>query len=214
MTNPLGGNPPPPLNAPPPGSGAGVAPGAAAGPLRVTEIIVTPGSVLEGIFTYSSDPPASGTLIESASVAAAGTDAYGNHYLAGHATYAANFATALDAGYVAFYTGSLSAGWTFVAQLETDSGGDLILSTAGGTLTLAASGTATFSGPVTFGGDLTVYPNNIDLSMGVPTGYPYDEVTATAPSGAWYANVDGVLNALVTGVNALVAEMQNRGLIS
>jgi hypothetical protein len=170
VSNPLGGNPPVPLNAPPPGSGTGTAAGASAGPLRVTEIIITPGSVLEGIFTYSSDPPAAGTLIESASVAAAGTDESGNHYLAGHATYAAVFATALDAGYVAFYTGSLSAGWTFAAQLLTDTGGDLIMSAAGGTLTLSAAGTLTASGNVAVTGSLTVNGSADTGTSGLPNG--------------------------------------------
>jgi len=127
-----GGLIPPPVNAPAgQATPVGVQPGTASPIARVTQIVVTPGGVLEGVFTYSSNPPAAGTLIESASVATAGTDAYGNHYLAGHATYASGFAAALDAGFVAFYTGSDTGGWTFQAQLLTDSDGDLLLEANG-----------------------------------------------------------------------------------
>jgi len=174
MTYPgLGGQQPPPQNAAP---AASLVPGVTPGVppiLRVTEIIITPGSVLEGIFTYSSNPPAAGTLTESASVETAGTDAYGNHYLAGHATYAAGFATALDAGYVAFYTGSLAAGWTLTGQLETDSAGDLLLSTGGGELTLSAAGNVEITGNLTVDG----------VALGGQTG---------APDGTGFFNTQGL----------------------
>jgi hypothetical protein len=176
MTYPgLGGQQPPPQNAAP---AASLVPGVTPGVppiLRVTEIIITPGSVLEGIFTYSSNPPAAGTLTESASVETAGTDAYGNHYLAGHATYAAGFATALDAGYVAFYTGSLAAGWTLTGQLETDSAGDLLLSTGGGELILSAAGNVEISGNLTVDGTLSATlsgQTGTGLPAGSPTGGP------------------------------------------
>jgi hypothetical protein len=98
---------------------------------RVTQIVVTPGGALEGIFTYSSNPPAAGTLIESSSVATAGTDAYGNNYLAGHATYQPGFAASLSAGFVGFFTGTDLGGWTFQAEILTDSSGDLLLEANG-----------------------------------------------------------------------------------
>ncbi len=123
-----GGLIPPPINAPAgQATPVGVQPGAPSQIARVTQVIVTPGGVLQGIFTYSSNPPAAGTLIESASVAAAGTDQYGNHYLAGHASYQAGFAEALNAGFTNFYTGSLAGGWAVQAGIEIDSGGDLLL---------------------------------------------------------------------------------------
>jgi TM2 domain-containing membrane protein YozV len=99
---------------------------------RVTEIIITPGGVLEGIFTYSTNPGAAGTLIETASVAAAGTDQYGNHFVAGHASYAGNFATSLNAGFVQFYSGSLAAGWTAKGTITTNVLGDIALLAAVG----------------------------------------------------------------------------------
>lgn len=161
MTFPgLGGQQPPPQNAPPAQTPVpGITPGVPS-VLTVTEIVIVPGGQLEGIFTYSSKPPAAGTLIESASVAVAGTDAYGNHYVAGHATYASTFAAALGAGFVQFYTGSLSAGWTAGAVVETDGAKGLILS---GTAVQTpnnvlddGSGNASVAGALTLGTPLAV----------------------------------------------------------
>ena len=120
----------------------------------ITGIVIT-GSTFEGTdfiinssgeFFYSGTP-AAGNLVES-TASAAGVDGKGNNYVAGHATYAANFASSLAAGFVGFYTGSLAAGWTFAGQLSTDAGGDLIMETAGGTMILAASGAVTITGAV------------------------------------------------------------------
>ncbi len=94
---------------------------------RVTEIIITPGSVLEGIFTYSTNPGAPGTLIASSNTAAAGQDQYGNNYLAGTASYQTDFAFAMNAGFIDFYTGSLASGWTVQAGIEIDGSGDMLL---------------------------------------------------------------------------------------
>jgi hypothetical protein len=180
--------------------------------LRVTEIIVTPGSVLEGIFAYSSSPPAAGTLVESSDVVTAGTDASGNHYLAGDSTYGANFATSLNAGFVGFYTGSLSAGWTLVAQVETDAGGDLILSANGTIVMTSAKFSVDSSGNVTMGPDLNLTP-----PMGQPGQYPVSTLTVTTPGGAnaaWYADVASQLNALINMTNQIFAEMAGRGMFS
>ncbi|HMD22667.1 MAG TPA: hypothetical protein VKH61_01115 [Streptosporangiaceae bacterium] len=88
------------------------------------------------LFLYSG-PPAAGNLLVSVT-AAAGADSFGNNYVAGIATYGAGFAASLNAGFVAFYTGSLAGGWTQGATIETDSGGDLILF-APGTVDLTGS---------------------------------------------------------------------------
>jgi hypothetical protein len=98
---------------------------------RVTEVIITPGGALEGIFTYSSNPGAFGTLIASSNTVAAGTDQYGNNYLAGTASYQSGFATSSSAGFVSFFTGSVTTGWTFQAEILIDSSGDLLLSANG-----------------------------------------------------------------------------------
>jgi len=119
----------------------------------ITGIVIT-GSTFEGTdfiidsageFFYSGTP-AAGNLVESVA-SAAGVDSFGNNYIGGHATYAA-FAASLSGGFMAFYTGSLAAGWAFQSQIETDSSGDLILSTASGTLILSAAGAVTITGAV------------------------------------------------------------------
>lgn len=145
---------------------------------RVTEVIVTPGGVLQGIFTYSSNPPAAGTLIETASVVAAGTDQFGNHFLAGHASYGAPFAANLGGGFITLYTGSLAAGWTATATIETDVGGDLLLATSGaGSIQLAAN--VVLSGTFTdLGGNNTGSGNN-----GGNTGGPSGTVNAFPAAG-------------------------------
>jgi hypothetical protein len=96
-----------------------------------------------GAFFYSSTP-AAGNLIASIAPAA-GTDASGNNYLAGSASYAATFATALNAGFVAFYGGSLAGGWTALSSVSGDVAGNLQVN-AGGQLQLVGSGGVTVNG--------------------------------------------------------------------
>jgi hypothetical protein len=136
--------------------------------LYIGEIVITPETPLEGIFTYSTNPGAAGTLIETASVATAGTDSYGNHYLTGHSSYSAFFATSLNAGFISFYTGSLSAGWTFVGELSTDATGDMFLETANGVLELSAAGNVSISGNLTVTG--TFSASGDTGSSGLPNG--------------------------------------------
>lgn len=85
--------------------------------------------VIEGsngyLLVYSGSPEA-GNLI--ASIAGeAFTDAYGNNVLQGVGSYQASFASALNAGSVEFYTGSLSGGWSLAGEIETDSEQDMLL---------------------------------------------------------------------------------------
>lgn len=112
-------------------------------------------------FSYSGTP-AAGNLVQTSGITTAGIEGFGNHYLAGDTTYGATFAASLDGGFVQFYTGSLSGGWTAGAQIETDSGQDLVL-TAGG------SGSVELDSPVVFGagGD-----TGSGLPAGTPTGGP------------------------------------------
>jgi hypothetical protein len=142
----------------------------------ITGIVIT-GSTFEGTdfiinssgeFFYSGTP-AAGNLVES-TASAAGVDGEGNNYVAGHATYAANFASSLAAGFVGFYTGSLAAGWAFAAQLSTDAGGDLIMETAGGTMILAASGAVTSLGDTSVEGTLFVGGSPDTSTNGLPNG--------------------------------------------
>jgi hypothetical protein len=183
-----GGTQPRPVNAPAAPTSTAVTPGVP--PVtRVTQIIVTPGGVLEGIFTYSTNPPAAGSLIESASVATAGADAWGNNYLAGHASYSAGYATSLDAGYVAFWSGSLAGGWQQQATVQTDSDGDLLLSCNG---TIELAGNVTVSGNLTVDGDFSA---SGDTGTGLPAGTP-----TGGPNGSEFAghthDFDGHTHAL------------------
>jgi hypothetical protein len=80
MTDPFGGIPVAPLNAPPPGEVvAGLQPGSLPGIIRANIVIIFGPS--NGLFVYSGTPGA-GTLIASIA-ATAGTDPYGNKYPAG-----------------------------------------------------------------------------------------------------------------------------------
>ena len=81
---------------------------------------------------------------------AAGTDPFGNSYLAGNASYAATFATALNAGFVAFYAGSLAAGWTLESSVAGDAAGNLQVN-ATGQLQLIGTGGVTIQGSANTG---------------------------------------------------------------
>lgn len=115
-----------------------------------------------GAFFYSA-APAAGNLTASITNAA-GTDSFGNNYLAGHATYGASFATSLNSGFVSFYTGSLAGGWTQQAFVETDAGGDLLL-TANGQIVLTATTTLALSGT-----SVTINGSSSTATSGLPDG--------------------------------------------
>jgi hypothetical protein len=153
---------------------------------RVTEIIITPGGALEGIFTYSTNPGAAGTLIETASVATAGVDQYGNNFVPGHASYAGSFATALNAGFIQFYTGSLAGGWTATGSITTDSLGDIAILAAVGRSVITnnqtlddGSGNMAIAGTLTVGGSSTTGSGN---NGGVTSG-PSGTVNAFPAAG-------------------------------
>lgn len=152
--------------------------------IRVTEIVVTPGAGLEGIFTYNTNPPSAGALIESAGVETAGTDLYGNHFVTGHATYAGAFATSLNAGFIQFYTGSLAGGWSFTGSIQASSLGDiLILAATGRSVTTNNQTLDDGSGNMTVSGTLTVGGSS---STGPPVGTGFFNTTGLA-SGSYGA---------------------------
>jgi len=181
----MGGQTPPrPDQAYTPSPGAAVAPGST-NIVRANKVIVSgPG---EGVFSYNPSAGA-GNLIATAGIAQAGTDPYGNNYLQGTATYGAGFATALIGGALLFYTGSLAAGWTFVAQLETDPGGDLFLVTAGGTLTMTAAGNVSISGNLTVSGTFAASGDT-----GTPT------INSTSTNGLANGTISGTSGAASAG---------------
>lgn len=166
----LGGMPPVPLNAP---QGAaltgGVQPGQSSGIVTANKVIVFgPG---DGVFVYSGAPPAAGNLIASIAPAA-GTDPYGNHYVAGDASYSATFATALNGGQVTWYTGSLATGWSVVATATSHAvapQGLVILSAAEIALSLSGGGTAgLFLGTAVSPNIVNFTGNVVGLNTGVP----------------------------------------------
>ncbi|HEX5494525.1 MAG TPA: hypothetical protein VFX70_08150, partial [Mycobacteriales bacterium] len=130
------------------------------------------GSVFEGTdfvinaagqFFYSATP-AAGNLTESVA-RTAGTDALGNHYVAGHATYGATFAASLAAGFMVMYTGSLPGGWTQTATVETSSLGDLVLFASN---VISLAGDVSIGGTLTLGSPLPV--SGSSSSAGLPDG--------------------------------------------
>jgi hypothetical protein len=152
-----GGQQPSPFNAP---AGQATAPGVQAGVsgqiVRANKVVVSGAG--EGVFSYSG-APAAGNLVATAGLAASGTDPYGNQTLGGTATYGSGFATAMISGALLFYLGSLSGGWTFAAQLTTDTSGDLFLETNGGILELSAAGNVSISGGLTVSGTFSASGN-------------------------------------------------------
>lgn len=93
-----------------------------------------------GEFFYSGTP-AAGNLVSSVAPAA-GTDGFGNNFLAGTATYAngSGIATALAAGFVAFYSGSLAGGWSALSSVSGDGAGNLQVNAAGELQLIGSSG--------------------------------------------------------------------------
>lgn len=104
-----------------------------------------------GAFFYSGTP-AAGNLATSIT-SSSGTDAFGNNYLAGTTTYAngSGIATSLSVGFIAFYSGSLSGGWTLESSVAGDSSGNLQLN-AGGQLQLIGVGSVAITGSTTING--------------------------------------------------------------
>ena len=124
-----------------------------------------------GAFFYSGTP-AAGNLASSIA-AAAGTDSLGNHYVAGHGTYVDvdGIATALAAGAVQFYTGSLAGGWSAGALVVTDPAGDILLTPAAGRGVLTALNTLdNGAGNATISGTLSVNGSPDTASAGLTDG--------------------------------------------
>ena len=144
-----------------------------------------------GTFFYSPSE-AAGNLVAS-SAAVAGIDPFGNNYLAGQASYGAAAATAVAAGFVALYTGTLAGGWTQQATIETDVSDDLVLSCVG-TLQLA--------GNTIVGGNLTV--NGTFINSGS---------TGTGSNGGVTSGPSGTVNAFpAAGPNHTHAEIHTHPL--
>lgn len=121
----------------------------------------------DGEFFYSpSEGP--GNLAMS-NAPAAGTDAFGNQYLAGVVSYGSIFASQLGSGFVTMYHGSQAGGWTEGGTIETDSSLDLILLAVGKVLT----GNNTLddgAGNMTVSGSLSVNGSTSTANAGLTDG--------------------------------------------
>lgn len=137
-------------------------------------IVINPAK--QAIFIYNPGGGA-GNLVNSIANAA-GTDAYGNNYLAGTASYQANFASQLGAGFVVFYHGSLAGGWTQGGQVETTNTGGLVLDTGSGSCTITGALSVNGSGSTANGSLTDGTINGTSGQSGLPNG------TITGTSGA------------------------------
>jgi hypothetical protein len=125
-----------------------------------------PGS---GLFVYSGQP-AAGNLIASIAAAAA-TDSFGNNYVAGEASYAATFATAINGGQIVWYSGSLAAGWssvaTAVAHAVVPQG--LVISAAAEIALVNSAGSSGLTLGTPVGPNVTLLSGAVgDITAGVP----------------------------------------------
>lgn len=130
---------------------------------------VVVGGANGGVFVYSGTP-AAGNLIASMA-GAAGTDSFGNIYVAGDASYAATFATAINGGQIAWYTGSLSTGWTSVATgtAHVVSPSGVVFSAAGEIVLTNSSGSSGLSIGTAVGPNVTVLSGAVSaITAGVP----------------------------------------------
>lgn len=128
--------------------------------VRARQVIVSgPNS---GVYAYSSNPPAFGTLISTDGIAVAGTDAVGNATLQGNSSYlpgATYSAVNMNGGQLRFYTAPGAAGpWTLI--------GSLVIALSGSTLVLnfsALSGAINIPQPA--------IPVSMPISLPPPAAY-------------------------------------------
>lgn len=162
MTMP-GGLPPPRPDQGFTPAGSPMAPGSS-NVVRARQVIVSgPVGAATGVFVYAAGAtPGPGNLITSVTNSD-GTDAYGNNYLQGTASYddANGIATQVDSGAMAMYTGSLAGGWTLKAQIFISPGGTIELITSSGVIT-ANNTLDNGAGNMTVNGHLTLaFPLNV-----------------------------------------------------
>lgn len=82
-----------------------------------------------GSFFYSGTP---GTGNLTFAVTSASSDSFGNKTVPGLSSYnSSGYATSVNSGFIEFYTGSLGAGWSTSAIIETSGSGGLILQASG-----------------------------------------------------------------------------------
>lgn len=153
--------------------------------LRVTKVIISGAG--QGIYTYSSSPPAAGNLIETAGISpSTTTDGLGNAVLPGHTTYSSSggkfFATNMSAGVLAFYTAASAAGpWSFYGEI---------------TISLTASGALGLNFSSIFGA-INV-PQNSGLGSILPLSLPAPATYSQLYTGDLAQAVNTLWNTLIT----------------
>lgn len=163
-----------------------------------------------GDFIYNPSPGANN--LSSSIAPAAGTDQFGNRYLAGPTSYSATLAIQMNAGNVIFYTGSLAGGWTAGAQITTDSLGDLNLLPLTGRQAVTrnntlddGSGNMSTSGTLTSGGTFTNNGATAKLNNAASQTVPAGAVSGFPISGS------ATLTQVITAVNNLYTMLGNIG---
>jgi hypothetical protein len=191
--------------------GAQVAPGST-NVVRARQVIVSgPG---EGVYTYSPSVGA-GNLISTAGIATAGTDPFGNQYLAGNSSYGSGIASSVTAGGITFYTGSLAGGWTSLATVSYNAGLSELYFSAGqaefNAALVHADGVLQVDGFLNVNGTQINAPNatainfdvatidlkngNLNLNMARPPNY-----AAVVAGTATAAQVEACLGGLLTSL--------------
>jgi hypothetical protein len=141
-----------------------------------------------GAFFYSGTPAAGNLLASIANTA--GTDAKGNAYVQGTASYLTGstcYALANIGGAMVWYSASSEAGpWTYSGQLEIGAAGELVI-------------------------DFASIIGALNIPQSAPTGYPLPTDPNTGSS--WATGERGYINNCVNMINALYAVLENAGVI-
>jgi len=152
----------------------------------------------EEIMIYSA-APAAGNL-RSSMTSGSGTDSFGNHFLAGPASYLGGQATQVIGGSLVLYTGSLAAGWAVAASFALDGFATTLVVNSPGIIQLqgkltAFSGSqefaspAVFDDPITATGGTTASPTLIQTDTGtlISSGFGAGwAASGSAVNGVWF----------------------------
>jgi len=161
-----------------------------------------------GAFFYSGAPAAGNLIASDASIA--GVEGFGNNYVAGQASYAATTATALTAGQITFYTGSLAGGWGVSATQRFFSG--LILLSGG--LETQNNVLDDGSGNCSVLGTMTVQGTSLSVGNGATANLLLAPKMAAPPNAAAVGAGTATLAQLEAFCNGLYTSMRNRGMFN
>lgn len=165
-----------------------------------------------GYFLYSGTPAAGNLIASIAPAPGGGVDTFGNNYVQGAASYSSNLASALTAGSLTTYSGSLALGWNPRAVVVTNSFGDLLLEAASGRQVLTTNNILDGGGGgATFQADVSVDGVNLNVGNGTNAKVNLNPPMASPPgwptSGTTLANTQ-------TCLDAVIQSLKNRGLMA